>query len=102
MREPDLDRLFRSAASVPNELSDEMPFGFDTRVLANWRAVRSNGGDVWRFARVLRRLAMSAVVVAICAGSGAWWQFRQNDELDSPTTNAYAIADSVIESSTWQ
>ena len=102
MRDPDLDRLFRAAASAPNESSNEMPFGFDTRVLANWRAQPGRGNDLWQFARVFRRVAVSAVTVAICAGSAAWWQFRENDDLDSPTANAYAIADSAIETDTWQ
>lgn len=103
MRELDLDRLLRAAADVPNESSPEMPFGFDTRVVANWRAQRpGNGAELWSFAGLLRRVALSALAVTICAGSAAWWQIRQNDELDSPTSDAYAIADTAIEAGTWQ
>jgi len=101
MREPDLDRLFRAAAAAPNE-SPEMPFGFDTRVLANRRASLKNVGDAWAFARLFRRVTLSAVMVAVCAGAAAWWQLQENDELDSPTANAYAIADNAIEAATWQ
>jgi len=102
MPEPDLDKLFRAAASVPNESSDEMPFGFDTRVLANWRTSRNNGADLWFAARIFRRVVLSAVVVTLCAGSAAWWQLRENEELESPTIDAYAIADNAIEAGTWQ
>ncbi len=103
MRDSDLDRLMRSAASAPNESSAEMPFGFDTRVLANSRAQRTgNSGDLWGFGRLFRRIALSAVAVTILAGSAAWWQVRENDDLDYPTTNAYAIADTAIEAGSWQ
>jgi anti-sigma-K factor RskA len=102
MRAPDLDRLFRAAAASPNEPLPEMPFGFDTRVLARARGERADNGDVWAFARMFRRATLTAVIVTICAGSAAWWQLQQNDDLDSPTANAYAIADSAIEAATWQ
>src|SRR3954452_22915720 len=102
MREADLDRLLRAAASAPNESLPEMPYGFDTRVLANARGERTGGGDVWAFAHIFRRVTLSAVVVTICAGSAAWWQLRQNDDLDSPTANAYGIADNAIEAASWQ
>lgn len=102
MREPDLDRLFRAASATPDEPPAEMPFGFDTRVLANARVQRAGNGDVSVFARIFRRVTLSGVIVTILAGSAAWWQLRQNDELDSPTANAYAIADTAIEAAGWQ
>jgi hypothetical protein len=102
MGEADLDRLLRAAATAPNESVPQMPYGFDTRVLAKARGKRTDSGDVWAFARIFRRVTLSAVVVAICAGSAAWWQLQENDELDSPTANAYAIADNAIEAATWQ
>src|SRR4051812_17111378 len=97
MRSADLDRLFRAASAAPNESSPEMPFGFDTRVLANWRATSNNVEDAWAFARLFRRVTLSAVMVAVCAGAAAWWQLQENEEVDSPTANAYAIADNAIE-----
>ncbi len=99
-----IDRLFRAASAAPNEsLPEEMPFGFDTRVLANWRASRSsNGNGSLEFARYFKRIAMAAVVVAACAGTGAFWQLQQNDDLDEATGGAYAMADSAIEANTLQ
>ncbi len=103
MREPDLQRLFRAAAEAPDHDPAEMPFGFDTRVLAHWRAQRSgDGAEQWDLARLVRRIALGAVLVTACAGSAAWWQVQENDELDSPTSNAYAIADSAIAAGSWQ
>ncbi|MBO0694658.1 MAG: hypothetical protein J2P56_01010, partial [Verrucomicrobia bacterium] len=51
---PSLDRLLRSAAEPGDEAPVEMPFGFDTRVVALWRAmgVKPNG-----VAALLRRVA---------------------------------------------
>ncbi|MDQ6911593.1 MAG: hypothetical protein M3119_05830 [Verrucomicrobiota bacterium] len=107
-----LERLLRAAVAAPNSesfrersdsLPDEMPFGFDTRVLANWRASRSsNGNGALEFARYFKRIAMAAVVVATCASAGAFWQLRQNNDLDEATGGAYAMADSAIEANTLQ
>ena len=99
-----LDRLFRAAASAPNESSsEEAPFGFDTRVVANWRASSANHGNgSLEFARYFKRIALAAVVVATCASAGAFWQLRQNDEFDEATGGAYAMADSAIEANTLQ
>ena len=37
-----------------------------------------------------------------CASAGAFWQLRQNDDLDEATGGAYAMADSAIEANTLQ
>ncbi len=99
-----LDRLFRAAASAPNELlPEEAPFGFDTRVVANWRAQPSQNGNGSReFARFFQRIAVTAVAVTVCASAGAFWQLQQNDELDEASGGAYAMADTAIEANTLQ
>ena len=99
-----LERLFRAAAAAPNEsLPEDAPFGFDTRIVANWRASRSsNGNGSLEFARYFKRIAMAAVVVAACASAGAFWQLQQNNDLDEATGGAYAMADSAIEANTLQ
>ncbi len=98
-----LDRLFCAAASAPNEsLPQEAPFGFDTRVVANWRAGSRNGNGSREFSRYFKRIAMAAVVVAACASAGAVWQLQQNDDLDEASGGAYAMADSAIEANTLQ
>ena len=38
MKDSDLQRLLRAAAETVSDQPDEMPFGFETRVLADWRA----------------------------------------------------------------
>ncbi len=93
----DLQRLLRAAAAARPEEPAEVPFGFETRVLANWRAQRfPNGG--WRaFTLLFRRVVLSAALVAVCASAGAYWQFSQNEELTEPALNAYVIADNAID-----
>ncbi len=43
-----LDRLLRSAAQVREGAEPAMPFGFDTRVIALWRAARPTANGVCR------------------------------------------------------
>ena len=103
MREPDLDRLLRAAADARDEAPAEMPFGFDTRVLARARGERSGAStDALGLMRFFRRIATAASIVAVCAGAAAFWQLRDSDELDETTANAYAMADTVIEAASWQ
>src|SRR3954470_14995205 len=98
----ELHRLLR-AASAESETPAEAPFGFDTRVVAQWRARRSEpNGDLRAFGRIIRRVAVAALLITTCAGAGAWWQLESSDELDEATSSAYAIADSVIDAGSWQ
>ena len=97
----ELDRLLRAACAAPETEPTEAPFGFDTRVVAHWRAQRSpNGNGMRAVTRMLRRVVAGALLVTICASAGAYWQFSENSELAEPTANAYAIADTVIEAGT--
>ena len=93
-----LDRLLR-AAGKGEAAPAEMPFGFDTRVVALWRSQRTKGdsGDV---ARWFRRIGAMAVVVTAFAAAGAYSQLDDDNDLGSPLTNAYAIADNAIETGT--
>jgi hypothetical protein len=102
-REEAIDRLLRAAASAPAQEAAEIPFGFDTRVVALWRAQRAEkGADFWQFARIFRRVALSAAVFTVFAGAAAFWQFQQNSYFDEPDASAYAIADTAIEAGAWQ
>jgi len=96
----ELNRLLRAAAAAPETEPTEAPFGFDTRVVANWRAHRSNGNGMRAVTWMLRRVVAGALLVTICASAGAYWQFSENSELAEPTANAYAIADTMIEAGT--
>lgn len=102
MRDSDLERLLRAAAKS-EELDVTTPFGFDTRVVARWRASRGeNVGVAREFAALLRRVAVGAAIVAIVASAGAYWQVSENEDAGEPLTNAYAIADNAIESGVFQ
>lgn len=101
--DPELDRLLRAAAGPREIVAEEPPFGFETRVVAQWHAQRSvQECDASGFATLVRKVAIGAVIVAAAASGDAVWQLKQNEELDEPTTNAYALADSMIAPGTWQ
>jgi hypothetical protein len=90
-RDEILDRLFRAAiAPVPPK---EMPFGFDTRVLALVRASSPNGSAI--IARFAQRVAMIALTVIALASVGVYRASTSNDDLPAE----YAMADNAIQSS---
>jgi len=98
-----VDRLLRAAAAPPEASREEAPLGFDTRVVALWQSQRSvKNGEAWNLAAFAGRIAIGATIVAAAASGGAIWQLKENEDLDEPVTNAYALADSVIEAGTWQ
>ena len=97
-RDSDLDRLLR-AAQTADEQPASAPFGFNTRVVALWRAQRKEASPfAIEFARLVRRIAVGAVVLIAFASLGAYWQLSENEADDEPLTNAYAIADTAIDS----
>ena len=98
MKNQDLDRLLRSAASVPAHPVEEAPFGFDTRVIAAWRSGAASHDDVAEIARFLRRAGAIGLAIVLLAGATAYRQFREQAMLAAPQTNEYAIADSAIQS----
>jgi len=93
MKDIDVDRLLRSAARVKDETPAEMPFGFDTRVVALSR----NNGNGAVFGRLLRRVAFAAVAVIVLASAGAYFQFYRNTGTLADSGNEYTIADSIIQ-----
>jgi hypothetical protein len=90
-----LDRLLRSAALASEDASLEAPFGFDTRVVALWRA--GEEGASLSLARFIRRVAFVAAAVTIVAGAGAYRESNQSLEKSEPFANEFAIADSAIQ-----
>lgn len=89
-----LDRLLRAAAATTNDQPNEMPFGFDTRVLASWRAgVKSDLVDV---RRLLRRVVFLSLAVIALASAGTYQELGQSEEPAEPFLDQYAIADSAI------
>ena len=90
--ESKLDRLLRAVAAAPNEQWVGMPFGFDTRVLAYWRA----GADLDRgVARLLRRIVLMSLGVILIASAGAYRELNRDDPAEF-LSDEDAIADSAI------
>ncbi|HEY2102256.1 MAG TPA: hypothetical protein VGH08_03285 [Chthoniobacterales bacterium] len=86
-----LPRLFRAAAT--SRMDDpQMPFGFDTRVLALAREGHSNGSAI--IASLARAAAMIALVVIAIATAGLYRASESSSELP----NGYIIADNAIQS----
>jgi hypothetical protein len=88
-----LDRLLRSAAQVPDVAPVEMPFGFDTRVVALGRRNGNGAG----FGALLRRVALIAATVIVFASAGAYLEFDRNSDEILASGNEFAIADSAIQ-----
>ena len=99
MKEPGahLDRLLRSAAKAGEPAAPEMPYGFETRVVALWRAGHGEAFEAAELTRFLRRIGAVALAVLVLASAGAYRQFGENERRAAPQTNEYAIADSAIE-----
>jgi hypothetical protein len=95
MKDHEIDRLLRSAARErADEVPAEMPFGFDTRVVALWRTAISKPNGV---ASLLRRVALlSAAVIAISTLAAAR-EIKQSREQYNAFTNEFAIADTAIQ-----
>ena len=89
-----LNRLLRSASQASEDVPTSAPFGFDTRVVALWRAggKSSNG-----LSHLLRRVAILASAVIVIATAAAFREFKTQDNLNEPSANEFAIADSVIQ-----
>ena len=103
-RDGDLDWLLRSAAEAGGgEGNTDMPFGFDTRVVALARAAgsRSPNGST-EVTRFVRRIAAVAFAIFAIASAGAFQQFAAApeggaDADETPLSEAYAIADTAIQ-----
>ena len=94
MKSDNIDRVLRSAAQRGEENPAAMPFGFDTRVVALWRAAlpTSNG-----LMRLLRRVAVLSAAVIIISTLAAVREARQSRQQYSELTNEFAIADRAIQ-----
>jgi hypothetical protein len=94
MKNEDIDRLLRSAARTGDESPAAMPFGFDTRVVALWRAagVTTNG-----VVQLLRRVAVLSAAVIVISTIAAIREANQSREIRESLTNEFAIADSAIQ-----
>jgi hypothetical protein len=91
-----VDRLLRSAARAGDGAPAELPFGFDTRVVALWshsrEATKPNG-----VASLLRRVALLSSVVIVVSTLAAVLELKQSQEQSNDFTNEFAIADTAIQ-----
>jgi hypothetical protein len=94
MKGEKIDRLLRSAAEAREETPAEMPFGFDTRVVALWRAAASRSNGV---ISLVRRVALLSAAVLVISTIAAIREASQSREIGESFTNEFAIADSAIQ-----
>ena len=94
MNNDKIGRLLRSAAKMGEEHPAAMPFGFDTRVVALWRAALPTGNGVMQ---LLRRVAVLSVAAIIISTLAAVREARQSRQRYSELTNEFAIADRAIQ-----
>jgi len=94
MKSDNIDRVLRSAAQRGEENPAAMPFGFDTRVVALWRAAlpTSNG-----LMQLLRRVAVLSAAVIVVSTIAAVREANQSREIRGSLTNEFAITDSAIQ-----
>ena len=89
-----LDRLLRAAATTKGDQPNEIPYGFDTRVVARVRATQDS--DLVAVGRLLRRVVVLSLGVIAIASAGAYHELRQAEDSGEPFTDDNAIADSAI------
>jgi hypothetical protein len=92
--DPKIDRLLRSASEAREDVPAAMPFGFDTRVVALWRANAKKPNGV---TPLLRRIALLAAAVIVVSSIAAVREAGQSREIGESLTNEFAIADSAIQ-----
>lgn len=90
-----IDRLLRSATQAGEERPAAMPFGFDTRVVALWRAAMPKPNGV---TSLLRGIALLSAAVIVISTLATVREARQSQEqFGDSLTNEFAIADSAIQ-----
>ncbi|MFL6499859.1 MAG: hypothetical protein ACJ8LL_03990 [Candidatus Udaeobacter sp.] len=94
MKNEQIDRLLQSAAHANEEVPASMPFGFDTRVVALWRAGMPKANGVMQ---LLRRVAVLSIAVIVISTIAAIREANQSREIRESFTNEFAIADSAIQ-----
>jgi hypothetical protein len=94
MKDHEIDRLLRSAAQTRDEAPAEMPFGFDTRVVALWHAVAAKPNGI---ASLLRRVALLSAAVIVISTFATVLEIKQSREQYNDFTNEFAIAETAIQ-----
>jgi hypothetical protein len=94
MKDHEIDRLLRSSAKTSDEAPAEMPFGFDTRVVALWRGLAAKPNGI---SSLLRRVALLSSAVIVISMLAAVRELKQSQEQSNDFTNEFAIADTAIQ-----
>jgi hypothetical protein len=94
MKNEQIDRLLQSAAQANEEIPASMPFGFDTRVVALWRAGMPKANSVMQ---LLRRVAVLSIAVIVISTIAAIREANQSREIRESFANEFAIADSAMQ-----
>ena len=94
MKTEQIYRLLRAAAQADEEVPAPMPFGFDTRVVALWRAGGPKTNGVMQ---LLRRVAVLSTAVIVISTIAAVREAKQSSEIRESLANEFAIADSAIQ-----
>ena len=94
MKNEQIDRLLRSAAQGGNQIEAAMPFGFDTRVIALWRAARPTANGI---VSLIRRVALISAAVIVISTIAAVREASQSREIGESFANEFAIADTAIQ-----
>jgi hypothetical protein len=94
MKNEQINRLLQSAAQAEEEVPAPMPFGFDTRVVALWRAGAPKANGVMQLLRPVAVLSIAVIVISTIA---AIREANQSREIRESFANEFAIADSAIQ-----
>jgi hypothetical protein len=94
MKDHKIDRLLRSAALVREEELSSVPFGFDTRVIALWRAALPTANGL---VSLVRRVAVLSAAVIVISTIAAVREANQSRDIGESFTNEFAIADTAIQ-----
>ena len=95
MKNEQINRLLQSAAQADEEVPAAMPFGFDTRVVALWRAGTPKAAN--GVMQLLRRVAVLSMAVIVISTIAAIREVNQSREIRESFANEFAIADSAIQ-----
>jgi len=89
-----IDRLLQSAAQADEQTEPVMPFGFDTRVIALWRAAAPRVNGVLS---LVRRVALISAAVIVISTVVLVREAKQSRDIDESFANEFAIADTAIQ-----
>src|SRR5436305_9892994 len=96
-----LRRLLNTAAQARiEEAAAAVPFGFETRVVALWRASTGNGSN--GVVRLVHRVAVLAAFVILLSSAASFHELQATRDIVEPAANDFAIADTAIADSAIQ